>query len=113
MHSQGTVLRKTAPAVGTGMDATFPGRVLSYMPFFWIGGLQSVAGSLQSGAAVLTLERLDPVAAVELARREHATSINGNATTLRALLGSATVLGAGGSQPASTAMGGPEKLQGR
>jgi acyl-CoA synthetase (AMP-forming)/AMP-acid ligase II len=81
--------------------------VLSYMPFFWIGGLQSVAGSLQSGAAVLTLERLDPVAAVELARREHATSINGNATTLRALLGSSDMAGLSHLQQRSSGLAGP------
>ncbi|MBO0730661.1 MAG: acyl--CoA ligase [Acidimicrobiaceae bacterium] len=88
IHTQGAVLRKTAPVVGAGMDASFPGRPLSYMPFFWIGGIQSVAGALQSGAAVLTLERLDPMAALELAKREQATSINGNATTLQALMSS-------------------------
>jgi acyl-CoA synthetase (AMP-forming)/AMP-acid ligase II len=108
MHSQGTVLRKTAPTVGTGMDASYPGRVLSYMPFFWIGGLQSVAGALQSGATVLTLERLDPVAAVDLAMREHATSINGNATTLRALLSSSDTAGLSHLRPRSSGLAGPD-----
>jgi acyl-CoA synthetase (AMP-forming)/AMP-acid ligase II len=89
IHSQGAVLRKTAPVADAGLDATFPGRVLSLMPFFWVGGLQNAAGALQSGGAILTLERLDPLAALELAKRERATSINGNPTALRALLGAA------------------------
>lgn len=108
IHTQGQVLRKTAPVVGAGMDASFPGRVLSYMPFFWIGGLQSVTGALQSGAAVLTLERLDPAAAIELAKREHATSINGNATTLRAVLDSADTAALGHLRPRMSGLAGPD-----
>lgn len=86
LHSHGTLLRKTAPETDSGLNASFPGRVLSFMPFFWIGGLQSVVGALQSGATVLTVERLDPVAALELARGERATSISGNPTVLQSLL---------------------------
>ncbi len=107
MHSHGTVLRKTAPAVGAGMDATFPGRVLNYMPFFWIGGLQNVAGALQSGAAVLTLERLEAAGAIALAQREKATSVNGNATTLQALLGSSGIPGLEHLQPTMSGLSGP------
>lgn len=92
LHTHGAVLRKTAPEADAGLDASFPGRVLSFMPFFWIGGLQSVAGALQSGATVLTLERLDPTAATQLARRERATSIQGNPAVVQALLGSASGL---------------------
>jgi acyl-CoA synthetase (AMP-forming)/AMP-acid ligase II len=91
LHSHGAVLRKTAPEADAGLDASFPGRVLSLMPFFWVGGLQSVAGALQSGAAVLSLERLEPRAAVDLALRERATSIQGNPTVLQSLLGSTGV----------------------
>ena len=87
LHTHGAVLRKTAPESGAGLNASFPGRVLSFMPFFWVGGLQSVAGALQSGAAVLTVERLEPSEALALAQREQATSIQGNAATLRTLMG--------------------------
>ena len=88
IHTQGAVVRKTAPVVGQGLDTTFPGRVLNFMPFFWIGGMQNVVGALQSGAAVLTLERLEAEPALELAKRERATSFNGNFTTLTSLFGS-------------------------
>ncbi len=107
IHTQGAVLRKTAPVAGAGLDATFPGRVLSYMPFFWIGGIQSVAGALQSGATVLTLERLDPVAAIELAKREHATSINGNATTLQAVVSSSDTAEFSDLKPTMSGLSGP------
>jgi acyl-CoA synthetase (AMP-forming)/AMP-acid ligase II len=86
-HTHGAVVRKTSPVSEAGLSASYPGRVLCYMPFFWIGGVQSVAGALQSGAAVLTQERLDGRSALELAAREKATTINGNATTLRSVLG--------------------------
>jgi acyl-CoA synthetase (AMP-forming)/AMP-acid ligase II len=86
VHTHGAVLRKTAPESDGGLDASFGGRVLSFMPFFWIGGLQSLTGALQSGAAVLTLERLDPLPALELAERERATRIQGNPTAVKTLL---------------------------
>jgi acyl-CoA synthetase (AMP-forming)/AMP-acid ligase II len=92
VHSHGALLRKTAPIADAGLDASFPGRVLSFMPFFWIGGLQSVAGALQSGATILTVERLEPSAALELATRERATSVQGNPTVVQSLLGSPETL---------------------
>jgi acyl-CoA synthetase (AMP-forming)/AMP-acid ligase II len=83
LHTHGGILRKSSPVANAGLGATFPGRVLTYMPFFWVGGMQNVVGALQSGAAVLAQERLDPVQALALAEREKATSVNGNANTLR------------------------------
>jgi len=91
VHTHGAVLRKTAPVANAGLDTTFPGRVLSLMPFFWVGGVQMVAGALQSGAAVLTLERVEPSAAIELGRREKATSVLGNPAAMRSLMGSTSV----------------------
>nr|WP_179342549.1 class I adenylate-forming enzyme family protein [Streptomyces sp. alain-838] len=87
VHGQGGVLRKTAPAADAALNAIFGGRVLCLMPFFWIGGMQEVLAALHSGAAVLTLERLDAAAALELGRRERATSLMGNPQTLRSMLG--------------------------
>ncbi|MEU9273114.1 class I adenylate-forming enzyme family protein [Streptomyces sp. NPDC048251] len=91
VHSQGAVLRKTAPTSDAALNAIFGGRVLCFMPFFWIGGMQEVLAALQSGAAVLTLERLDAAVGLELGRREHATSIMGNPQTMRSLLGGTDV----------------------
>lgn len=87
VHSQGAVLRKTAPTSDAALNAIFGGRVLSLMPFFWIGGMQEVLAALQSGAALLTIERLDASAALELGARERATSMMGNPQSLRALFG--------------------------
>ncbi|MBO0729122.1 MAG: acyl--CoA ligase [Acidimicrobiaceae bacterium] len=75
VHSQGAVLRKMAPIANAALNAMFGGRVLSLMPFFWNGGMQEVLAALQSGAALVTLERPDSAAALELAKRERVTSI--------------------------------------
>ncbi len=87
IHTHGAVVRKTAPMVGHALDASFPGRPLSLMPFFWVGGVQAVVGAVQSGAAVLTVERIEAESALTLAKREGATSFNGNFTTLTSLFG--------------------------
>ncbi len=87
VHSQGAVLRKTAPVANAALHAIFGGRVLTLMPFFWIGGMQEVLAALQSGAAILALERLEATAALELGVREEATSVMGNPQALRALFG--------------------------
>jgi acyl-CoA synthetase (AMP-forming)/AMP-acid ligase II len=87
VHTQGAVLRKTSPTADAALNAIFPGRVLTLMPFFWVGGMQEVLAALQSGAALLTLERLDVEEGLRLGRREGATSVMGNPQALRALLG--------------------------
>jgi acyl-CoA synthetase (AMP-forming)/AMP-acid ligase II len=63
--------------------------VLSITPLFWVGGVQQVVGALQSGAAILMLERIQAEAALTLAKREGATSLSGNFQRLRSLFGSA------------------------
>jgi acyl-CoA synthetase (AMP-forming)/AMP-acid ligase II len=89
IHSQGAAMRKTSPGADAALHAIFPGRVLMLMPFFWIGGIQEVLSALQTGATLLTLERLDATAALELGRRERATSVMGNSKALQTLFGDA------------------------
>jgi len=89
IHSQGTIVRKTARSANAALRCIFGGRVLCLMPFFWIGGIQEVVAALQSGAAVLTIERSEAAAALELGKREWATTISGNPQALRSLFGDA------------------------
>lgn len=89
IHSQGTIVRKTARAANAALRCIFGGRVLCLMPFFWIGGIQEVVAALQSGATILTVERLDADAVLELGKREEATTISGNPQALRSLFGDA------------------------
>jgi acyl-CoA synthetase (AMP-forming)/AMP-acid ligase II len=85
VHTHGAALRKTSPFANAALNAMFPGRVLSLMPFFWIGGMQEVLAAAQSGAALVTLERRDAATAVEVARRERVTSIKEASLSLRSL----------------------------
>ena len=87
VHSHGAVIRKTSRVADAALNAQFPGRALSLMPFFWVGGLQEMLAGLQSGAAVVTLERLEAAAALELGRREEVTSVMGNPQALRSMMG--------------------------
>jgi acyl-CoA synthetase (AMP-forming)/AMP-acid ligase II len=89
IHSHGAALRKTSPAADAALHALYGGRVLMLMPFFWIGGIQEVLSALQTGATLLTLERLDAPAALELGQREQATSVMGNSKALATLFGEA------------------------
>jgi acyl-CoA synthetase (AMP-forming)/AMP-acid ligase II len=89
IHSHGAALRKTSPGANAALHAIFPGRLLMLMPFFWIGGIQEVLSALQSGATLLTQERLDAPSALELGQREQATSVMGNSKALRTLFGDA------------------------
>ena len=87
IHSQGAAIRKTSRIANAALNAQFGGRVLSLMPFFWVGGMQEMLAALQSGAAVVTLERLDPATALELGRRERVTSVMGNPQAMRSMMG--------------------------
>ena len=78
VHTHGTVMRQTAilgPAVRSWSD--LPPKYLGTMPFFWIGGILAVAGSLHEPVTLLCLPRLDPAAAMELIERERGTGVIG------------------------------------
>jgi acyl-CoA synthetase (AMP-forming)/AMP-acid ligase II len=91
VHSHGAALLKTSPAAGSALHAMHPGRVLNLMPFFWIGGMQELLSSMQSGATLLTLERLEADVALELGRRERATSVMGNSKAMQSLFGATNI----------------------
>ena len=62
VHTHGTVVRKTSTGSMVGLPGSYPGqRVLCAMPFFWVGGVQMLAGALHSGSAIVCQERFDAV----------------------------------------------------
>ena len=66
-----------------GLPGSYPGhRVLCAMPFFWVGGVQMLAGALHSGSAIVCQERFDAAGALDLIERERCTTMLGWATTL-------------------------------
>jgi acyl-CoA synthetase (AMP-forming)/AMP-acid ligase II len=92
IHTHGAVLRKTEPSSQGSIDLDFAGRMLNLMPFFWIGGLQMAAGALQGGGAVLTIERLEAASAIDLGRREGATTVIGNVAAMQSVLNGASLV---------------------
>ncbi len=86
VHTHGTVVRKTATESQVGLPASFPGqRVLCAMPFFWVGGVQMLAGALHSGSTVVCQERFDAEGALDLIERERVTTMLGWATAMTAV----------------------------
>jgi acyl-CoA synthetase (AMP-forming)/AMP-acid ligase II len=94
VHTHGTVVRKTSTDSHVGLPGSYPGqRVLCAMPFFWVGGVQMLAGALYSGSAIVCQERFDAAGAVELIERERVTSMLGWSTSLVAVNDAAVASG--------------------
>ncbi|WP_166904828.1 class I adenylate-forming enzyme family protein [Mycobacterium sp. DL440] len=80
LHTHGTLVRQTSTwpaairAITRSQDES---RVLCAMPFFWIGGLLAVTGALHEPVALVTMAKLDPETALDLAERERITGIVG------------------------------------
>jgi acyl-CoA synthetase (AMP-forming)/AMP-acid ligase II len=86
VHTHGTVVRKTSTGSMVGLPGSYPGhRVLCAMPFFWVGGVQMLAGALHSGSAIVCQERFEIESALDLIERERVTTMLGWATTLSAI----------------------------
>lgn len=86
VHTHGTVVRKTSTGSNLGLQGSYPGhRVLCAMPFFWVGGVQMLAGALHSGSAIVCQERFEAAGALDLIERERVTTMLGWATTLAAI----------------------------
>jgi acyl-CoA synthetase (AMP-forming)/AMP-acid ligase II len=77
VHTHGAQVRQAWTLAGLyGLDPDV--RTFTTMPFFWVGGLTVILLThLLVGAAVLTVERLDGPATVDLLEREHATRLLG------------------------------------
>jgi acyl-CoA synthetase (AMP-forming)/AMP-acid ligase II len=86
VHTHGTVVRKTSTGSHVGLQGSYPGhRVLCAMPFFWVGGVQMLAGALHSGSTIVCQERFDAEGALELIERERVTTMLGWSTSLAAI----------------------------
>ena len=89
IHSHGVLMRQSAFLSGTMngfAPPACPPAYLSAMPFFWIGGILHVTGSLHSPLTILTLARTEPGAALELLERERGTGIAGWPTLTQRML---------------------------
>jgi acyl-CoA synthetase (AMP-forming)/AMP-acid ligase II len=80
LHTHGTLVRQTStwPSVtSTLAGITARPRVFCAVPFFWIGGILALVGALQGPATVLTLPRLEAVAALDLIEAAAANAVVG------------------------------------
>jgi acyl-CoA synthetase (AMP-forming)/AMP-acid ligase II len=77
VHSHGSIVRTTEPfaSLTPGPPANDQKRILCGFPFFWIGGTLVLGGALQSGIALLCLEKFEPQAALDMVEKERATWI--------------------------------------
>ncbi len=86
LHTHGTAVRKVHPSSGLGLETSTPGRrVFLVMPFFWVGGPQSLLGSLHTGSSVICQPRFDADQAIDLLERERATHVAGWPTMAQAV----------------------------
>jgi acyl-CoA synthetase (AMP-forming)/AMP-acid ligase II len=86
IHLHGTLVRQgvTLRACGTVRHGD---RVYAGMPFFWIGGISFTLGpALAAGATLLLQERFDVDRAVEMIKREKATTLLGWITVFQRIL---------------------------
>jgi acyl-CoA synthetase (AMP-forming)/AMP-acid ligase II len=77
VHTHGAQIRH-AWSLAQLYELTQDVRTFTTMPFFWVGGLTvCVLSHLHVGAALLTTERMDPPAMLQLIERERATRLVG------------------------------------
>ncbi|WP_216911386.1 class I adenylate-forming enzyme family protein [Nocardia noduli] len=80
LHTHGTLVRQTAgwPAAIRGLcGGSAAPRILSSMPFFWIGGVLAATGALHEPVTLLVMPRPEPGAALDLIEREGGEGIVG------------------------------------
>lgn len=88
LHTHGTAVRKVHPSTGLGLGSSTEGVcVLMAMPFFWVGGPQSLLGSMHVGSKIVSQERFEPGEALMLIERERVTHVAGWPTLVDTLRG--------------------------
>jgi acyl-CoA synthetase (AMP-forming)/AMP-acid ligase II len=86
VHTQGVVLRATSFLGALRPEPPEGGvKIFNAFPFFWIGGTLVLGSALQTGAAVLCIERFEPGAALDLIESEQATAVTGWPTLMQAM----------------------------
>lgn len=77
VHTQGALVRKGAH-LAVLQTWNSDDRIFCGMPFFWVGGIgMTVVPALHVGAALLCIDKIEPVRALDLMEREKATKLTG------------------------------------
>jgi acyl-CoA synthetase (AMP-forming)/AMP-acid ligase II len=87
VHSHGSVLRdcSNVPAMMEADAGGLPPKAICAMPFFWVGGVLTIATALLSPLTLLIMPKVNPADALELIERERGTSLIGWPTVMQNL----------------------------
>ncbi|MGZ6798244.1 MAG: class I adenylate-forming enzyme family protein [Mycobacteriaceae bacterium] len=87
VHSHGSVLRDCSlvPAMMAADAGDLPAKAICGMPFFWVGGVLTIATALLSPLTLLIMPKVNPAEALELLERERGTSVIGWPTVMQSL----------------------------
>ncbi|WP_207840058.1 class I adenylate-forming enzyme family protein [Williamsia soli] len=87
VHSHGSVLRDcaTVPAMMAADAHGLPAKAICGMPFFWVGGVLTIATALLSPLTLLIMPKFNAGEALELLERERGTSVIGWPTVMQSI----------------------------
>lgn len=88
VHSHSSIILQSSmlPALMARRSNGLPAKIVCGMPFFWVGGILTLAGSLLGGMALMLMERFDALTAMKLIEREKATVLMGWPTLTQKIL---------------------------
>jgi acyl-CoA synthetase (AMP-forming)/AMP-acid ligase II len=93
LHSQGAMVRK-GPQIGRLHGWVAGDRIFCASPLFWVGGLAMTLGPAFSvGAAILCIDKVEPVRALDLMEKEQATRLMGWTSYLGPIVGHPSAAG--------------------
>ncbi|OWU83215.1 hypothetical protein ATO6_19795 [Oceanicola sp. 22II-s10i] len=79
VHTHGSIIYQSSmlPGLMQARSGDLPAKIICGMPFFWVGGILTLAGSMLGPIPLMIMERFDPVTAMTLIEREKATVLMG------------------------------------
>lgn len=79
VHTHRSIMVQSAmlPGLMAGRSAGLPAKIVCGMPFFWVGGILTLAGALHGPMPLMLMEKFDPLMAMKLIERERATVLMG------------------------------------
>lgn len=88
VHTHQSVILQSSmlPGLMEKRSNGLPAKIVCGMPFFWVGGILTLVGSLQGAMPLMIMERFDPLTAMKLIEREKATVLMGWPTLTQKIL---------------------------
>lgn len=85
VHTHSSILWQSSflPTLMTKRSEGKPPRLLCGMPFFWVGGILTLASSILGSIPLVIMEKFNPLTALQLIERERVTQFMGWPTLIR------------------------------